>query len=267
MATRRAAGDREVRRVPAVLLDVLADPGDRPLHVDDVRRPGVARREPVVEGHADPPLRGQVVHERDALGVLGAEGPPAAVHLQQHRRSAHGPLRGRVDVQQAAPAVLGCVGDVPVHPHALGAPPEGVHQRAPRQGQVGRGRRGVQLLDVVHPQALDQRLLDALADPAGLVHQHGEADDAGRAERETDGVAAPPGRVRRHVGGGQREQVRGQLGGQPAGPEGQHAGAESRHRAQGVRGEGGDGDLAQTEEHGPHSRTRSRQALGRAASR
>ena len=95
VAARGAAGDRDVRRVAAVLLDVLPDPGDRPLHVDDVRRQGVARREPVVDRHADPALGGQVLHQRDALAApccraSSRRRAPAAARARRRRSPSAG---------------------------------------------------------------------------------------------------------------------------------------------------------------------------------
>ena len=60
VTARRSAGQRHERRVAAVLGDVLLDPGDGPLHVDDVGRPLRLRREAVVDRHADPAALGEV---------------------------------------------------------------------------------------------------------------------------------------------------------------------------------------------------------------
>ena len=93
VAAGRAAGDRDVRRVAAVVGDVLLDPRDRLLDVDDVGGERVARGEAVVDRDAHPALGGQVVHQREALLVLVADRPGAAVDLQQHRRAAVGHAR------------------------------------------------------------------------------------------------------------------------------------------------------------------------------
>ena len=187
-----AAGDREVVGVAAVLRDVLADPRDRALHVDDLGGERVARGEPVVDRHADPALGGEVLHQRDALLVLVADRPAAAVDLEQHRGRPVAGAGGRpVDVEQAALAVLGGVGDVLLDHHVGVAHPERVDQPAPRRRQVGRGGQGVELLEVVGADALDERVLGVLLHPAGLVEQEGLA---GEVERPP---AASPARLRR----------------------------------------------------------------------
>ena len=59
-------------------------------------------------------------HEREALLVLVADGPPAAVDLEQHRGVVD--LAGRlVDVEEPTPAVLRCVADVLRMPRSLSA--------------------------------------------------------------------------------------------------------------------------------------------------
>ena len=84
VTARRTAGDRHEVRVAAVLGDVLLDPRQRPLHVDDVRGPGVARAHPVRHRHAHPAALGQVAHQRVGLRAAHPDRPCAAGHLQQH---------------------------------------------------------------------------------------------------------------------------------------------------------------------------------------
>ena len=98
----RAAGQDQEARVGAVLRTVLAHPGDRPLHVDQVVGLGRPRRQPVVGGEADPALLGQVQHQRPALLLLVADHPAAAVHLQQGRAFT-GRCFGDEDVELVAP--------------------------------------------------------------------------------------------------------------------------------------------------------------------
>ena len=87
VAAGRAAGDDDVVGVAAVLGDVLADPRERALAVDEVVGPRRLGREAVVDRDADPAARREVVHERQALLVLVADHPAAAVDLEQHRRA------------------------------------------------------------------------------------------------------------------------------------------------------------------------------------
>ena len=82
-----AAGDREVVGVAAVVGDVVLDPGDGALDVDDVRGPRVARGEAVVDRHADPALGGHLVHQRD--------GPGAPWRRRSRRRRGPGAARAR----------------------------------------------------------------------------------------------------------------------------------------------------------------------------
>ena len=58
-----------------------------------------ARAEPVVGVEADPPVRGQVAEQRDALLALVADDPAAAVDLQDRRPPLAGRRRGQVHVE------------------------------------------------------------------------------------------------------------------------------------------------------------------------
>lgn len=86
MAAGRAAGDRNEVRVTAERADVLLDPRQRPLDVDDVVRPGVQRADAIVQRHADPASVGQAVHQWVGLGAAPPEYPCTARDLHHHRR-------------------------------------------------------------------------------------------------------------------------------------------------------------------------------------
>ena len=172
VAAGRAAGDHDVRRVAAVLLDVLLDPGDRLLHVDDLGRERVAGREPVVDRDADPAARGHPLHERDALLVLGAERPATAVHLEQHRGADDLAVHRAVDVEEAALAGV-AVAEVRVDADGRVAAAERVEELAPRGGQVDRGRPLAGPVDVLLAEAVDQRLLGERPAPGGSAARGG----------------------------------------------------------------------------------------------
>ena len=93
VTARGAAGDDHVVGVAAVLGDVGAHPRQRALAVEDLRGPGGTGGEAVVRGDAHPAARRELVHERQALLVLVADHPRAAVDLQQD-----GCARSRVGV-------------------------------------------------------------------------------------------------------------------------------------------------------------------------
>ena len=52
------------------------------------------------------------------------------------------------------------------------------------RGQLGRSRLGVQLLDVVEAETLDERVLGVVLDPPRLVAQEGLPGQVERGERE-----------------------------------------------------------------------------------
>ena len=180
-----AAGEHDVRRVAAVLLDVLLDPGDRLLHVDDLGREGVARSEPVVDRHADPAALRHPLHQGDALLVLRAERPSSAVDLDQHRRPDDLAVHRTVDVEQAARAGV-AVAEVAVDADPWVVAAEGVEQLAPRRRQVDRGRSLTGPVGVLLPEAVDQRLLGehlhlpALADQVRPDPRRSQRPAAGR---------------------------------------------------------------------------------------
>jgi len=85
VGARRVAGDRDERRVDAVVIAVLAQPGHGTFRIDDMVRVGRARAQPVVGVRADPTERREVIAERQALFALVAEHPGAAVNEDQGR--------------------------------------------------------------------------------------------------------------------------------------------------------------------------------------
>ena len=111
MSAGRAAGDRNEGRIPAVLGDVLAHPGQRALGIDDVRRPSGGRTQAVVDGGHHPAALRKVADQRQCFLVLFAKHPRAAVNVQQHRASWHDRPGRPDDVEMIEDAVL-AVGDV-----------------------------------------------------------------------------------------------------------------------------------------------------------
>ena len=111
----RPPGQGDERRVTAVLGDVLSDPGDGPLAVDDVVRPGGLGAEPVVDGDADPAPGDQLVEHGLALLALVPDDPGAAVDVDHDRRRGHPgrePLRTD-DVEAVPMTAVAPVVDVP----------------------------------------------------------------------------------------------------------------------------------------------------------
>ena len=168
---------------------------------------GVARGEAVVDRDADPALGGQVLHQREALVLLGADRPGAAVHLEQDRGVLDRVLAGReVDVEVPALAGLG-VGDVADHAHALVGEVEGAGEAPPRRGQVGRVGHRVELLDVVDAEALDERVLEAVRRRGGSGAPPCEAERAGTGQREAGLRPRSPRGARRSGGWRRRAAV------------------------------------------------------------
>src|SRR6516165_2943184 len=90
MSARGAAGDRDEIGVATIVGDVLAHPGDRSLHVDEVSRKCAARALAVVDRDADPAELHHAAHQGVGLRTLPVEGPRAAGDLYQHRRMTAG---------------------------------------------------------------------------------------------------------------------------------------------------------------------------------
>ena len=86
VATGRAARHHDVCRIAAILADVLADPLQRQLAVNEVIRPRRLGRQSVVDRHTNPAAVREVMHQRPALLFLAPDHPSAAVDLQQYRR-------------------------------------------------------------------------------------------------------------------------------------------------------------------------------------
>ena len=213
------AGDHEVVGVTAVVGDVVPDPGDGALDVDDVRGPRVAGGEAVVDRHADPPLGGHPVHQGPALVLLGAEGPGPAVHLQEHGRVLDRVVAGRqVDVEVTAASGLG-VGQVADHPDRVVPEVEGPGEAAPRRRQVGRVGGRVELLHVVDAEPLHEGVVEDVGGRGGSAAPCGP----GRARWPRRG-RVPPWRAGRRGGpssGGWRRRAR----------SGRASAARSRRRA------------------------------------
>ena len=219
MAAGRAAGDDHEVRIGAVLGAVLADPLDRALAVDQMVGERGTRAETVVGADADPAARREVAHERNALLVLAAQNPGAAVDLEERRTARH--LGSRtVDVERERLLVDAVVDDV-AHPFDAGMPHG---QRQEDLPPVDRRRElladlGKDLLAVGPPEPVAQRLLDdglgtaryaiALREPGPRRERDGEPDDP-RPGRERAGP---------YEHGGQQqlphEVVKGQLGSEP----------------------------------------------------
>ncbi len=135
--------------------------------------------------------------------------PGAAVHVQQHGRAA---VRyaggGGVDVEQAAAAVPVVVHDVALRADLGAAHPERIDEPAPRYGEVGRRRRGVELLGVVETEPFGEGFLGLGAHASALVDEERQTGDVRRCEGEAEAAPTPAGRVRSGVGRGQGEHVR-----------------------------------------------------------
>src|ERR1700760_1960098 len=100
MSTRRTTGDRDEVGIAAVVGDVVPDPGQRPLDVDDVRGPRLAGTPAVVDRDDDPAELGHPAHQWVALRPATVDGPGTAGDLQQHRRAgARFDVPGTPDVQ------------------------------------------------------------------------------------------------------------------------------------------------------------------------
>src|SRR5215212_4568222 len=86
MSTGGAASDGNEIGVTAEFGDVLLDPRQRALDVDDVVGPGVAWADAVVDRHAYPSAIGEMTQQGIGLWPPHADRPSAAGHLQQNRR-------------------------------------------------------------------------------------------------------------------------------------------------------------------------------------
>src|SRR4029453_15044242 len=98
--------------IDAVGRSFLSDPPEGGFQVDQRIGKRGTRAQPVVGADADPTLRGEMQHERQALLVLAPEHPAAAVYLEQ-RGTAGGVVAVTVDVEAEAMAGPLAVRDVP----------------------------------------------------------------------------------------------------------------------------------------------------------
>ena len=196
----RATRDRDSGRVDAELVGVFAHPGDRALHVDYVLGQGRARAQPIVDVEADPPVRGHVVEEGDALLGARSEDPPAPVHLDHGGPAVavRHPVARPVDVQADSPLLLAVEKNAALDPHV--SRPE--HEE--RDPQVARGEAR---LGRVARDLLLELLLDRVCGAPGLPgevdldeHQkpeHGESCDSQGALRRIE-QQHPNGHQSRH---------------------------------------------------------------------
>ena len=213
------AGDGDEVRIDAVLVGVLAHPGDRPLHVDEVVGKRRHRAEAVVDVEAHPAPLGESLHEQLTLAVLKADHPATAVDLDERRSALARRWRcGRlVDVEAQRPTTGPPEDDVAPHPH---------------RGELALGRLVGQLA---------QGIADLVPGAVAPADRHGEAGP----RRQRDGQAdlarpRPQAAPRSEQRGGNHlpQQVeRRQLDGHPRGEEAppvQHPaplrGAEGRER-------------------------------------
>ena len=184
--------------------DVLADPVQRALQIDEMVGKGRPRAEPVVCRDTHPAPSGQVIHQRQRLLPLVPDHPAAAVDLEQHRRVA--------DAQHAVrrrPAVArppsGSVRDVRASP----APPgrenrKGISCRRGGSGAASALRsRAESRLDVVGAQRGRECRLDHRLGPPRDRHQRQQPEPGREGDAEPDpagpGVEARRPRRRRRV--------------------------------------------------------------------
>ena len=177
------------------------------LDVDDVVGPGGLRAESVVDGHADPAPRHQLVHHRLALLALFADDPSAPVDVHHHRRVRRRDETGTVDVEAVllapVPPVVDVAGDLDgagFHGDGPGDPPPPAPCRC---GRLGGDRKGVAAHfrqggrgDVGGPQAGDAQAdeadptghRDGQPEPPGPTVQGTELDEDGRGDHLPDDV-------------------------------------------------------------------------------
>ena len=187
MAAGGASGDDEVGRVAAVGRDVLARPRDRLLDVDDLRRERVLGREPVVHRDADPAALRHPVHQQQALLLLGADRPAAAVDLDEHGRVLEVDVLGPVDVE-AGPLAAGRVVDVADHLDVGLVQLEGPGDLAQGRLQVLAGRRLLEGVEVVGAEPVAQRRLDVGGRAGGVEDQVAESGGRGGGQGQSGAI-------------------------------------------------------------------------------
>lgn len=239
VAACRSAGDCDEVGVPAVVGDVLLDPRQRPLDVDDVRGPGVARADPVVDRYANPSALGHVAQQRIGLRPPHADRPRSAGHLQQHGRLAVARQIGTAPDVGAVHAAVGSVLDG-VGLLDVAAAHQLVGRDANQLASAGVLRLGGNPLVVV-TERLAQRLLEVALRRRVAVHDQTEQRPGDRGQRQRDtppraAKVAPQATAGRVQQGTAQIQRRG-LGGRPA--EREHRKGDVTLAAQGPHTVGG----------------------------
>lgn len=102
MTASGAPGNGYEIRVATILRDIALDPGQCQPGIFDMCWKHVARAQAVIDGDTNPIASGQVIDQRQRLLRLVANGPAAAMHLQQYRSPAGNSHRGFIDIQQIA---------------------------------------------------------------------------------------------------------------------------------------------------------------------
>ena len=216
MAAGRAAADGDEVGVAPVLRDVLLDPGQGPLAVDDVVGPDRLGAQPVVDRDAHPAPGHQLEHHRLALLALVADDPGPAVDVHHDRRLGGWGQAGPVDVETMALAAVAPVVDVAVvldgarpERDAPGHPPP----LAPGRGGGAVGHRKGRAAHLV------QRGGDHLGRPLAGEAEPDQADPLGDGQGQTEPAGpAVQGPGPDEQGGGEHlphDGLEGQLVGDP----------------------------------------------------
>jgi hypothetical protein len=196
-------------------------------------------------------VRRHVQHQRDALLVLAADGPAAAVDLQQHRGVVGVPVAGPVHVEQPAPAVVD-VRDVLDHLDVVVVHPERHRQLAEGSGEVEVVVVLGQLVAVVVAEALAKRAVDVALRTLRLRDQRGQPGHAPGSQRQAGAAAATVGlshELTDRVERGERQQVGRELRGEPAAEHRGNTCVVAGHRLEGVQGHRSRQCLASREGH------------------
>ncbi len=144
MATGRSTRHGDEVRVSAVLGDVLMDPHQGPLAVDDVLGPRGPWAQSIVDGDAHPAALDELVHQGDALLFLVPDHPGATMDVHEDRAPLGVPTPALEDVELVAVVAVAPVVDVLDPPDRT--PPKGYGDGqappvVPRRRQVdARGR-------------------------------------------------------------------------------------------------------------------------------
>ena len=227
------AGHRDERRVAAVRAMFSRTHASGALCVHEVGRARWRAARPVVGGDADPALRRQVPHQRDALLRLVADDPRAAVHLEQHGRARLRVLV-TVDVEGVATARTARTARRGSPGRSGGGRAGTDRDVAPRGREVASARaRGRSRSRRRAPHTARRSTTCWLSRSADEHGEPGHRDEVQRRRltRSPASSASRPG-ARGH-GAGDREVVRGELGGQPGAEEARHHQPASRRSAAG----------------------------------